>query len=77
MVRWGSGSELIPVVGVRLVEGRSGSTLMMQLLASNSRVVFDNRYPAEYRFLSYFTRVVEMMTEPFDETVDVGVTPFL
>jgi len=49
---------------------------MMQLLASNSRVVFDNRYPAEYRFLSYFARVVEMMTEPFDETVHVGVTPF-
>lgn len=66
----------VPVVGIRLAEGRSGSTLLMQLLASSPEIVFDDRYPSEYRFLSYFGRVASMMTEPFDEQRHVGVTPF-
>ena len=66
----------MPVVGVRLVEGRCGSTLLMRLLATNPQIVFDDRYPAEYRFLSYFARLSQMMTEPFDESVHIGVTPF-
>lgn len=67
---------MVPVVGVRLAEGRSGSTLLMQLLATDQRVVFDRRYPAEYRFLSYFARMSASMTEPFDPDHHVGVTPF-
>lgn len=66
----------LPVLGVRLAEGRSGSTLLMQLLATGPGVVFDRRYPAEYRFLSYFARTAAMLTEPFDEERHVGVTPF-
>lgn len=67
---------LVPVVGLRLAEVRSGSTLLMQLLGTDSRVVFDRKYPAEYRFLSYFARVVDSMTQPFDSDRHVGVTPF-
>ncbi len=48
----------------------------MQLLGTDSRVVFDRRYPAEYRFLSYFARIAESVTEPFDSDRHVGVTPF-
>ena len=67
---------MLPVVGVRLAEGRSGSTLLMQLLATGPNVIFDTRYPAEYRFLSYFARMAGLMTEPFDEVRHVAVTPF-
>ena len=48
----------------------------MQLLATSPEIVFDNRYPSEYRFLSYFARMATMMTEPFDEHRHAGVTPF-
>jgi hypothetical protein len=48
----------------------------MQLLATSPEIVFDRRYPAEYRFLSYFARMAAQMTEPFDEQRHVGVTPF-
>ncbi len=67
---------MLPVIGLRLAEGRSGSTLLMQLLATSDEIVFDARYPAEYRFLSYFARMASMMSEPFDATRHVGVTPF-
>lgn len=68
--------SMVPVVGLRLAEGRSGSTLLMQLLGTDPNAVFDRRYPAEYRFLSYFARMSESMTEPFDADRHVGVTPF-
>lgn len=66
----------LPVIGLRLMEGRTGSTLLMQLLGTSQAVVFDRRYPAEYRFLSYFARVAEQMTEPFDPERHLSVTPF-
>ena len=71
-----SNDLMVPVVGVRLAEGRSGSTLLMQLLGTSPEIVFDDRYPSEYRFVSYFARLASMMTEPFDEGRHVGVTPF-
>ena len=71
-----SNDDLMPVIAVRLAEGRSGSTLLMQLLATSPQIVFDDRYPSEYRFLSYFARMASMMTEPFDAERHVGVTPF-
>ena len=69
-------AEPLSVIGVRVLEGRAGSTLLMQLLATSPEIVFDSRYPSEYRFLSYFRRVSDMITEPFDETRHRGVTPF-
>jgi hypothetical protein len=69
-------AKALPVIAVRPGEGRSGSTLLMQLLATSPEIVFDTRYPAEYRFLSYFARMAAQMTEPFDERRHIGVTPF-
>jgi hypothetical protein len=69
-------SAPLPVIGVRLADGRTGSTLLMQLLGTSPVVAFDRRYPAEYRFLSYFARMAGQMVEPFDERRHAGVTPF-
>jgi len=72
------GEELMPVVGLRPLEGRVGSTLLMQLLASAPEVVCDRRYPVgEYRYLSYCVRVATRMGTPFDPERDVGVTEML
>jgi hypothetical protein len=69
---------LMPVIGLRLLEGRVGSTLLMQLLASAPEVVCDRRYPTgEYRYLSYCVRVAGWMGTPFDPERDVGVTEML
>ncbi len=70
------GDDQLPVIALRLMEGRTGSTLLMQLLATSPEIVFDDRYPSEYRFLSYFRRVAELATEPFDEHRHRGVTAF-
>jgi hypothetical protein len=48
----------------------------MQLLGTTPEVVFDQRYPAEYRWLSYFERMSAQMTVPFDGRRDLGVTAF-
>jgi len=68
----------MPVVGLRPLEGRVGSTLLMQLLASAPEVVCDRRYPVgEYRYLSYCVRIATWMGTPFDPERDVGVTEML
>ncbi|MEM9516200.1 MAG: sulfotransferase [Actinomycetota bacterium] len=68
--------DLVPVIGVRLAEGRSGSTLLMQLLGTDPTVVFDRKYPAEYRYLSYLARTAEAIVEPYDPAAHPGVTDF-
>ncbi len=66
------------MVGLRLLEGRVGSTLLMQLLASAPELVCDRRYPVgEYRYLSYCVRVAGQMGTPFDPERDVGLTEML
>ena len=67
---------MLTFVGLRLVEGRTHSTLLMLLLARSEAIVFDDRCPAEHRWLSNFARTAEMMNEPSDETVQAGVTRF-
>ena len=64
----------MPVIGVRLAEGRSGSTLLMQLLATAPDIAFDRAHPAERRFLSYLVVTAARMTEPWDEARDPGGT---
>ncbi len=39
-----------------LFPARSGSTLLMQLLATSPRIVFDRTYPFEFRYLSFLLR---------------------
>jgi hypothetical protein len=67
---------MVPVVGVRMPEGRCGTTLLMQLLGTAPEIEFDRRYPSEYRWLSYFAHMAAQMTEPFDPDRHVGLTPF-
>jgi Sulfotransferase family len=71
-------ADLMPVVGLRLLEGRVGSTLLMQLLASAPEVVCDRQYPiGEYRYLSYCVQVATRMGTPFDPERDLAVTEML
>ena len=67
---------VLPIVGIRPLSGRTGTTLLMSLLGTSPSIAFDRRYPAEYRIGSYLTRMASQMTEPFDERTHVGVTDF-
>lgn len=69
-------SGVLPIVGVRPLSGRTGTTLLMNLLGTSPVIAFDRRYPAEYRIASYLTRVASAITEPFDEAKHQGVTDF-
>lgn len=67
-------TEPLPVLGLRLMDGRVGSTLLMQLLATSPRIVFDREYPfGEYRYLSYCARIAGVMA---DDAGRDRVTPF-
>ena len=67
---------MIPIVGVRPLSGRTGTTLLLNLLGTSPTIAFDWRYPAEYRIGSYLVQMSRRMTEPFDESEHVGVTDF-
>ena len=45
--------------------GRSGSTLMMQVLGSSENVLFDREYPFEKRYLTYLHRLSNVVNQPF------------
>ncbi|MDR9826775.1 sulfotransferase domain-containing protein [Vibrio sp. FNV 38] len=55
-----NGNLLTPVL-IRSPGGRSGTSLMMELLSSSSEIAFDRRHPYEVRMLSYFYRQSEAM----------------
>ena len=67
---------MLPIVGIRPLSGRTGTTLLMNLLGTSPQVAFDRRYLAEYRVASYLARTAGAMTEPFDEGRHQGVTGF-
>ncbi|MGH9106100.1 MAG: sulfotransferase [Acidimicrobiales bacterium] len=60
----GSGQLLEPVL-VRLIEGRSGSTLLMELLGTSPDVCFDRTYPYEHRYLTYLCRLLYPLSPSF------------
>jgi hypothetical protein len=43
-----------------------GSTMLMQLLGTSPEVTFDQEYPFEHRYLTYFLRFAERLRQPFD-----------
>ncbi len=65
--------RLIPVM-VRTF-GRTGSTLLMQILGSHQNVCFERRYPFETRYLTYVYNMSRLLTlkgkadEPWDNDV--------
>jgi hypothetical protein len=67
---------MLPIVGIRPLSGRTGTTLLMNLLGTSPHIAFDRRYPAEYRVASYLARTAWAMTEPFDDSRHQGVTDF-
>jgi hypothetical protein len=50
---------------LNLVEGRSGSTLLMRSL-DHPAIAFDRAYPYEHRYLLYLAHVLAPAGEPFD-----------
>lgn len=60
-------APLTPVL-IQLASGRSGSTLLMQLLGTSNEIAFDRTYPFEHRYLEYFLRVLNKPI-PFDPQI--------
>ena len=47
--------------------GRTGSTLLMQILATDQRVCFERAYPFEHRYLSYAYHLARMVRTPVED----------
>jgi len=56
-------APLTPVL-VRMLEGRVGSTAIMQLLASSAEVALDRAYPFQNSYLTYFVRLTGQIARP-------------
>ncbi|MDA8315412.1 MAG: hypothetical protein M0010_09610 [Actinomycetota bacterium] len=54
-------TELLTPVLVRMLEGRVGSTLLMQLLGTSPLIAFDRVYPYENSYLSYLVRLCGLL----------------
>jgi hypothetical protein len=68
----------LPVIAVRLLDGRVGSTLLLQLLGTSDEVVLERRYPeGELRYLSYCIRMAEWAATPWEPTLHPGVTELM
>jgi len=62
-------NTLEPIL-IRMLSGRSGSTLLMQLLGTSDEIAFDRVYPFEDRYLTYLARWAMALKEqvpPTDE----------
>lgn len=55
-------STLTPIM-VRTF-GRTGSTLLMQLLGTSDQIIFEREYPFEHRYLTYAFNMARMVKEP-------------
>jgi hypothetical protein len=60
-----SGDEDLTPILVRLLEGRVGSTMLMQLLGTSPMIDFDRVYPFENSYLTYLVRLAGQMAQPF------------
>jgi hypothetical protein len=61
------GSAALEPVLLQLISGRSGSTLLMQLLATSDEIAFDRMYPFENRYLLYLLHLFAPMGEEHDD----------
>ena len=58
---------MLPVIGLRLLHGRVGSTALMMLLSSAPSIGLDRKYPyGEYRYLGYCVRAASYFTRPIE-----------
>jgi len=65
------GRPLTPVL-LRMLEGRVGSTLVMQLLGSSAAIAFDREYPFENSYLTYLARLASQLDRDPSETDTMG-----
>lgn len=59
------------------MEGRTGSTLLMQVLGTAPEIAFDRVYPFENRYLAYLSRLVRLATGQFDPASGWGMMELL
>ena len=66
----GRAGLLTPVL-VRMLEGRVGSTAMMELLASSPEVALDRTYPFHNSYLTYFVHLAGLVSgqQPTEEGI--------
>jgi Sulfotransferase family len=63
----------LTAIVVRLMSGRVGSTLLMQLLATSDEVVLDRVYPFENAFLAYFSHITRQLGRPYFPARDPSI----
>ena len=61
---WTRRRPLLTPLVVNLVEGRSGSTLLMRSL-DHPEIAFDRAYPYEFRYLTYLAHLLWPAGEPY------------
>jgi hypothetical protein len=65
----------MPVIALRLLDGRVGSTLLMRLLATSQEIALEREYPeGERRYLSYCLRVANWVGTPWNPAVHLDAT---
>lgn len=57
------GKNMRPIL-IRMLDGRVGSTLAMQVLGTNPSVAFDRTYPFENSYLTYLNRLIGNIAVP-------------
>lgn len=67
----GHDRPLTPVL-IQLPSGRSGSTLLMQLLGTSEEIAFDSIYPFEHRYLVYLLHLLTPLGESFEPKRDMS-----
>lgn len=71
-----SGQPMQPLL-VDPFQGRSGSTLMMTILATSTAIAVDRVYPYENRYLTYLCRLVEHLDQPFTQDAEWSMQQLL
>jgi hypothetical protein len=66
------GDQGLRPILLRMLEGRVGSTLVMQLLGTSPAVAFDRVYPFEHSYLTYLTRLAGQIGAPLDAGMDMA-----
>ncbi len=71
-----AGGSLQPLL-VDMIEGRVGSTLLMQLLGTSPDIVFDRVYPFENRYLHCLLSAVRHVDQPLRDRPEPGAAGVL
>ncbi len=67
-----SDTRTVTPVVVRMLEGRVGSTLVMQLLGTSEEICFDRSYPYEHSYLTYLARLAAQLDQDVSSRHGMG-----